>query len=118
MNLAHERIAELCAQLRLTTIADSLPHLAQKAATSDTSLTEFLESVLRAEVAARLTRQRSTLAKLAGFPAIKTLDGFNFDMATGMPKAQVLELATLAFVERSENVVLLGPSGVGKITSR
>jgi len=100
--------------LRLTTIADSLPHLAQKAATSDTSLTEFLESVLRAEVAARLTRQRSTLAKLAGFPAIKTLDGFNFDMATGMPKAQVLELATLAFVERSENVVLLGPSGVGK----
>jgi DNA replication protein DnaC len=114
MNLAHERIAELCAQLRLTTIADSLPHLAQKAAASDTSLTEFLESVLRAEVAARLTRQRSTLAKLAGFPAIKTLDGFNFDMATGMPKAQVLELATLAFVERSENVVLLGPSGVGK----
>ncbi len=68
MNLAHERIADLCGQLRLTTIADSLPHLAQKAATSDTSLTEFLESVLRAEVTARLTRQRSTLAKLAGFP--------------------------------------------------
>ena len=114
MNLAHERIAELCDQLRLTTIAESLPHLAQKAATNDTSLTEFLESVLRTEVAARLTRQRSTLAKLAGFPAIKTLDGFHFDMATGVPKAQVLELASLAFIERNENVVLLGPSGVGK----
>ena len=114
MNLAHERIAELCAQLRLTTIADSLPHLAQKAATSDSSLTEFLETVLRAEVAARLTRQRSTLAKLAGFPAIKTIDGFNFELATGVPKAQVLELATLAFIERNENVVLLGPSGVDK----
>ena len=59
MNLAHERIAELCGQLRLTTIADSLPHLAQKAATSDTSLTEFLESVLRTEVAARCVFQRS-----------------------------------------------------------
>ena len=74
MNLAHERIAELSGQLRLTTIAESLPHLAQKAAASDTSLTEFLESVLRAEVAARLSRQRSTLTKLAGFPAIKTLE--------------------------------------------
>ena len=114
MNLAHERIAELCGQLRLTTIAESLPHLAQKAAASDTSLTEFLESVLRAEVAARLSRQRSTLTKLAGFPAIKTLDGFRFDVATDVPRAQVQELATLAFIERNENVVLLGPSGVGK----
>ena len=114
MNLAHERIAELSGQLRLTTIAESLPHLAQKAAASDTSLTEFLESVLRAEVAARLTRQRSTLTKLAGFPAIKTLDGFRFDVATDVPRAQVQELATLAFIERNENVVLLGPSGVGK----
>ena len=70
--------------------------------------------MLRAEVAARLTRQRSTLTKLAGFPAIKTLDGFSFDVATGVPKAQVQELANLAFIERNENVVLLGPSGVGK----
>jgi hypothetical protein len=31
MNIAHERVAELCAQLKLTTIADALPHLAQKA---------------------------------------------------------------------------------------
>jgi len=114
MNLAHERIAELSGQLRLTTIAESLPHLAQKAAASDTSLTEFLESVLRAEVAARLSRQRSTLTKLAGFPAIKTLNGFRFDVATDVPRAQVQELATLAFIERNENVVLLGPSGVGR----
>ena len=114
MNLAHERIAELCEQLRLTTVAQSLPHLAQKAAARDTSLTEFLEVVLKAEVAARLTRQRSTLTKLAGFPAIKTLDGFSFDVATGVPKGQVQEVATLAFIERNENVVLLGPSGVGK----
>lgn len=37
---------------------------------------------------------------LAWFPFIKTLDGFNFDMATGVPKAQIQELATLAFIER------------------
>ena len=114
MNLAQERIAELCGQLKLSTVADALPHLAQKAASNDASLTEFLESVLKTEVAARLSRQRMTLARLASFPAIKTLDSFDFSAATGVPKAQIQELASLAFIERAENVVLLGPSGTGK----
>ena len=114
MNLAQERIAELCGQLKLSTIAEALPHLAQKAVSKDVSLTEFLESVLKAEVGARLSRQRMTLARLASFPAIKTLEGFDFNAATGVPKAQIQELASLAFIERSENVVLLGPRGTGK----
>lgn len=114
MNLAHERITELCDQLKLATVAEALPHLAQKAVSNDVSLTEFLESVLKAEVTARQSRQRTTLARLASFPAIKTLDGFDFNTATGMPRAQVQELASLAFIERSQNVVLLGPSGTGK----
>jgi DNA replication protein DnaC len=114
MNLTHERITELCGQHKLATVADALPHLAQKAVSTDASLTEFLESVLKAEVVARQSRQRTTLARLASFPAIKTLDGFDFHTATGVPRTQVQELASLAFIERSQNVVLLGPSGTGK----
>lgn len=114
MNIAHERIVELCTQLKLSTIAEALPHLAQQAIAEDISLTAFLESVLKAEHTARLARQRSTFARLASFPAIKTLDGFDFTAATGVPKAQIAELSTLAFIERNENVVLLGPSGTGK----
>ncbi len=114
MNLAHERIAELCRQLKLSTMADALPHLAQQASTNDSSFTEFLEAMLKAEQSARLARQRTTLARLAGFPVIKTMADFNFAAATGVPKAQVQELASLAFIERHENVVLLGPSGTGK----
>lgn len=53
MNIAHERVAQLCAQLKLTTIADELPHLAQKAIADEMNLTEFLESVLKAEHTAR-----------------------------------------------------------------
>jgi chromosomal replication initiation ATPase DnaA len=51
---------------------------------------------------------------VAGFPAIKTLDQYNFGFATGAQRKQIMELASLAFVERAENVVFLGPSGVGK----
>ena len=51
---------------------------------------------------------------MAGFPVVKTLDGFDFGFATGVPRPQIHELASLAFIERAENVVFLGPNGVGK----
>jgi DNA replication protein DnaC len=53
-------------------------------------------------------------ARIAGFPAIKTLDQYDFNFAPGAPPKQIMELASLAFVERAENVVFLGPSGLGK----
>ena len=59
-------------------------------------------------------RAREMFARLAGFPVVKTLDGFDFAFATGAPRQQIHELAGLAFIERAENVVFLGPSGVGK----
>src|SRR5215467_7034506 len=63
----------------------------------------------------RVARGRAEMfARIAGFPAIKTLDQYDFTFATGAPRKQILELASLAFVERTENVVFLGPSGVGK----
>ena len=52
--------------------------------------------------------------KLATLPTIKTLEQFDFTFATGAPRAQIQELAALSFIGRAENIVLLGPSGVGK----
>lgn len=62
----------------------------------------------------RQGRSRSTMTRLAGFPAIKTLEDFDYAFAPGVPKATIAELSALAFIERNENVVLIGPSGVGK----
>src|SRR5438132_14372179 len=53
-------------------------------------------------------------ARVAGFPVVTPLDAFAFGFATGVSRQQIHELAGLAFVERAENVVFLGPSGVGK----
>lgn len=114
MNLQHERIAHLCQSLKLERVAQDWPHLAQRAATEEASFADFLEGLLVAELDRRGERTRQTLLKLATFPAIKTLEQYDFAFASGAPRSQLQELAALSFIERTENIVLLGPSGVGK----
>lgn len=114
MNMQDERIRAACEQLKLVALADQYGPLAQKAAETDQSYADFLEQVLRAEIAARQINSRSVLLRLSALPAIKTLEEFDFEFAAGVPKKQITELASLAFVERGENVVFLGPSGTGK----
>lgn len=114
MNLQHDRIRALCASLKLDQVASAWPALAARAAEQDASLADFLEQLLSSEQDARHERTRQTLLNLATLPTIKTLEQYDFAFATGAPRAQVQELASLTFIERAENVVLLGPSGVGK----
>ncbi len=109
-----ERIGALCEQLKMACLGAEWPALAQQAARDEGSFADFLEKLLDCELAAREQRKRTTLLKLATLSAVKTLEQFDWSAASGAPKAQILELSHLAFVERAENVVLLGPSGVGK----
>jgi DNA replication protein DnaC len=114
MNLQHERIARLCEQLKFARLGSEWPALAQEAARNEASFADFIEKVLASELVAREERKRITLLRLATMPGVKTLEQFDWAQAGGAPKAQIVELGHLAFVERAENVVLLGPSGVGK----
>ena len=114
MNLQHQRIQALCEQMKFAAVHTDWPAIAQRAAQEQASFADFLERVLAAEARSRQERKVATLLKLATMPAVKTLEQFDWKQASGAPKAQILELAHLAFVERAENVVLLGPSGVGK----
>ena len=98
----------------MSAVADLYAVVAQDVATKEASFTDFLEAILRAERDARRAQVREMFARVAGFPAVKTLAGFEFGFATGAPRQQIHELAGLAFIERAENVVFLGPSGVGK----
>ncbi len=114
MNLQHERIATMCVKLKLERVATEWPPLAQEAARDESSYAEFLERLLRIENDARGERQRQMLLKLATLPSVKTLEQYDFGFASGAPRPQIQELASLTFIERTENIVLLGPSGVGK----
>ncbi|HYW91380.1 MAG TPA: IS21-like element helper ATPase IstB [Gammaproteobacteria bacterium] len=108
------RLDALCAELSLTAVANDYATLADEAASKELSFLDYLERVLSAEAAVRAERSRQMLVKLATLPAVKTLEQFDFEAAAGVPKARVEELAGLAFIERRENVILLGPSGTGK----
>lgn len=93
MNLQHDRIAELCEQMKFARVATEWPAIAQQAAESEASFADFLERVLVAEYDARLETRRQTMLKLATLPAIKTLEQYDFGFASGAPRAQIQELA-------------------------
>lgn len=110
----HERLIALCEQLKFHAVGEVYPDLADTAAKKEASYIDYLEEILKAEYEVRQGRSRHTLAKMAGFPAIKTLEEYDFEFAGGAPRQRLLDLAGLAFLERRENVILLGPSGTGK----
>jgi DNA replication protein DnaC/transposase len=114
MSLQQQRIAALCEELKLPVLSTEWSALAQRAADTQASFADFLTSLLETEQAAKTERTRQALLKLATLPVVKTIESYDFNFATGAPKQQIQELASLTFVERAENVVLLGPSGVGK----
>jgi DNA replication protein DnaC len=114
MNLQQERIDVHCQNLKLEGLMQCYRALASDAAGKDWSFLDYLERVLAHERETRQLRSRQTLVRMAGFPAIKTLDDYDYSFAVGAPRKMIDELATLRFIERGENAVLLGPSGVGK----
>ena len=114
MNLQHERIDSFCQQLELNGVLQSYSNIAQNSANNNESYTDFLEKILEEEWSIRKFKGKQMLLKTAGFPYIKTFEQFDLSYNPGIPKAAIKELFSLTFVERKENIVLLGPSGVGK----
>ena len=114
MNLQHQRLQELCTSLRLLSVGESYTDLAQIAVKEEASYVDFLEKLLKTEVMARQSRSKTIFIRMATFPAIKTLDDFDYQFAVGLKRKVIEGLKSLSFIERYENIILLDPSGVGK----
>ena len=110
----NEKIEGLCKELQLPTLNEVHHELSNRAAKEGWKYSEYLFEVLKLEADNRAKRSRATLTKMAGFPTIKTLEQFDFDFTVGVNRKQIEELSTLEFINRKENIILLGQSGVGK----
>jgi DNA replication protein DnaC len=100
--------------LGLRAIADQLAPALETAETRKPGYTEFLHSLLKAEVDAVEQRRLQGRLRFAKLPARKTLEQFDFTAQPKLDRRLVEDLATLRFVEEKANVLLIGPPGVGK----
>jgi DNA replication protein DnaC len=109
-----ERLQEHCQRLRLFKSRERLEALLQDATTKDATYGDFLEAVLSEEVSSKAEKNVTMRTHLARFPFVKTLEAFDWSYQPSLDKKQVQNLATCRFIETGENVILLGPPGVGK----
>ena len=100
--------------LRLPTVLREYGKLAKQAAAEGLDHVQFLARLIELEMIDRERRMIERRIKAAKFPAVKSLDSFDFKAIPALNKMQVLELARCEWVERRENVIALGPSGTGK----
>ena len=100
--------------LKLDHLAAQCDALLEQAAKKDLGYRELLTQALTCEWQGR--KQKGAEARLAQarLPWLKTLEQFDFSFQPSIDRKVVRELSTLGFAERAENVVLLGPPGVGK----
>lgn len=101
-------------QLRLSGMLDSLEVRAAQAVTDGMAPLEFLALLLDDELGRREQRQLGVRLREAGWEEGKTLARFDFSAVPGLNRTLVMELATCAFLERRENLLICGPSGIGK----
>jgi DNA replication protein DnaC len=100
--------------LRLPAIARSYRSIAREAAEQNKTFEEYLAAVLEVEVNQRRDNRLKALLKAARFPVPKTLSSFEFSAIPGLNKQRVLELSRCEFVQKRENLILIGNSGTGK----
>jgi DNA replication protein DnaC len=112
--LVLDRLRANLGRLRLPRIEAVLLDVVATAQSEAHSYLQVLDALLEEEVACKEQRRLETAFKISGLPFIKTLDQFDFSFQPGLDRQQVQSLFDLTFLSRNENVVLLGPPGVGK----
>jgi DNA replication protein DnaC len=104
----------LLERMKMDHLLAQLDGVCEQAAQGDADYKTFLARALEAEWHGRYQKGVEGRLKQARLPWLKTIDQFDFDAQPSIDRKQIRELAGLSFVERAQNVVLLGPPGVGK----
>jgi DNA replication protein DnaC len=114
MSLVSARVEANLDHLGLVRIKELLDSVVEDASKAELSYLDFLDRLLELEVANHKERKVVERVRQAYFPCIKTLDQFDFDFQPSIDRKRIKELATLRFIANGENVIIMGPPGVGK----
>lgn len=109
-----DRIRAQLADLKMPGALEAVDGILQQVDGGQRSAPAAIEAVLGAHITLRNARRLQTAMRSSRLPAIKTLADFDFTFQPSLKREQIDSLHTLGFLERKENVILLGPPGVGK----
>lgn len=100
--------------LKLDKMRDYYPNYVEIATKKNKTLTEALLELTNKEIEYRDERASQIQITVSAFPYKKEIEDFDFDYQPSINKQEILELNNLGFLSRHENILFVGPSGVGK----
>jgi DNA replication protein DnaC len=109
-----ERLRAQLADLKMPGALEALDDILARLDSGHLGGADALEALLGAQIQLRNTRRLVAAMRSSRLPAVKTLGDFDFTFQPSLRREQIDSLHTLGFIERRENVILLGPPGVGK----
>lgn len=109
-----DELVPVLKKLRLSGVLQTLDLRIREAVDSSLSHTEFLFRLCTDEVERREAKQLDMRLRRASFESARRLEDFEWSFNPKIPKAKIVDLATCHFVERHENALFIGPTGVGK----
>lgn len=101
-------------KLKLDKIKELYPYYIGKISKEDFTLTDALYELTEKEIEYRDERASQIQITVSAFPYKKEIEDFDFDYQPSINKNEILELNTMGFLDRKENILFVGPSGVGK----
>lgn len=107
-------IREQLKHFKLVDIRENYQIIIEEAIKEKLGYKDFLVRLIRVEEEGKKKRLTEKLILKAGFDFIKTLDDIEYDFNESISYQKVKELGTLSFMDRNENIIIIGPPGVGK----
>ena len=113
-SIEYQKLAGHLKSLKLSGLTEIVDEAINVASKQKLPYFDFLEGIFSEAVRRREERGLERKLKQASFPVIKTLDDFDFNFQPSLDRQMVMNLANLSFIDRKENVIFIGPPGVGK----
>ena len=112
--LTMERLCENLESLKMKNTLEILDNYLERAVKDKLNVVEVLGHIFAQKALNKRRRAYEKQVQMSGFPIKKTLDDFDSTFQPSIDKRQIDELATMRFLENGENIIFLGPPGVGK----